>query len=99
MRANGESTMYLDIAAKPLIGRDLQATLKEVPDSCPICHKSIHPEHIGAYCNDKREIVQVVFRCVSHQCQEVFIATYRGRLQNQPSCSLIREAFKGQPFL
>ena len=88
--------MHLDIDAKPLRGNNLPARLKEVPDSCPICHKSIHPEYIGACCHDKRAIVQVVFRCVSHQCQEVFIATYRGLLEasNRASCSLINVAPK-----
>ena len=88
--------MELDVAAKPLRGNDLQARLQQVPDSCPICHRSIHPGTVGAYSLAERDIVQVVFRCASQLCQEVFIATYQGHLnpsQRRP-CSLINIAPK-----
>jgi hypothetical protein len=46
------------------------------PDTCPRCHRSIHPKFVGAYALVGKDICQMTFRCTNLTCQEVFIANY-----------------------
>jgi len=66
----------LDITAQNLEGNSSKARLREIPDICPICHRSIHPKNVGNFLLTPRGLVQAVFRCTSQKCEELFIATY-----------------------
>lgn len=47
----------------------------QLPDSCPICHRHIVPKKVAESVTLK-SIVQVVFKCSSEKCFELFIAYY-----------------------
>lgn len=66
-------------SAKTLQGTDVNVLLKNIPDVCPRCHRSIHPKHIinTIVMDGKSNSVQAIFMCTSQQCQEVFIGNYR----------------------
>lgn len=67
--------------------------LDEIPDECPICHRSCTPEEAGVRsltpapesCN---RVLEVVARCTSRTCGRYFIARYeqssRRRAANEP---------------
>lgn len=66
------------VEARPFYGPVRKWVLEGIPDTCPLCHRAVQPEliastsiRIGEY-----NTVQVVYRCRSKECQEVFIATY-----------------------
>jgi hypothetical protein len=48
----------------------------EIPDRCPICHRSIAPVFIATSCHRLREHAQVAFRCADARCDRVFVALY-----------------------
>lgn len=68
--------MELTTQAQDLQGEASHIVLKSIPDTCPICHKSIHPKNTGNFISLHRGLVQAVFRCTSQKCEEIFIATY-----------------------
>jgi len=45
------------------------------PEQCPICHRHIAPEMV-THSVTPQQIAQVVYRCSSDKCQELFIAYY-----------------------
>jgi hypothetical protein len=69
--------LNLKVTAKNLQGVDFHIRLDDLPDVCPICHRSVHPTNIINQYLVERELAQAVFRCTSQQCQEIFIATYK----------------------
>ncbi|HMB92277.1 MAG TPA: hypothetical protein VKP65_15600 [Rhodothermales bacterium] len=61
-------------------GTNRTIVLRQVPDTCPVCHVSVYPElkytaYAGEYPQDGR--AQVAYQCTRGNCQEVFIASYR----------------------
>lgn len=46
------------------------------PDTCPRCHRSIHPKFITASIVPERGFAQAIFKCTHHSCEELFIAEY-----------------------
>jgi hypothetical protein len=55
------------------------------PDTCPRCHRSIHPKLLGAYAHPEKHICQLTYRCANLSCQEVFIANYATPLLRRDS--------------
>ena len=53
----------------------------ETPDTCPLCHVSLHPRVVtGTFLgppNNENSLLQVLFQCTQDDCQRSFIATYR----------------------
>lgn len=68
--------MNLDTSAQRLDGNSAQIRLLQIPDTCPRCHRSIHPKNIVNVLLTPRDLVQAIFRCTSQRCEEVFIAMY-----------------------
>lgn len=55
--------------------------LDKLPDECSICHNKITPTYSGVFYNSteyEKPRVQVVFRCPSKECRDVFIGFYLG---------------------
>jgi hypothetical protein len=50
--------------------------LVDEPDTCPLCHRSIHAVLVQCQELPTRKLIQATFRCTSNACGEVFIATY-----------------------
>ena len=48
----------------------------DLPDKCPRCHRNIHPRGLTATISPDERDAQVVFQCVSSQCEKLFIADY-----------------------
>ena len=85
--------MNLKTNALMLDGNSVPIFLLNIPDTCPICHKSIHPKNVGNFLLFERDIAQVVFRCTSQKCEEAFIATYNVSKSSTPyPCVLISVA-------
>jgi len=87
--------MEIKTSAQSLDGNNVNIILQEIPDVCPICHRSIHPKNIVNQLLP-RNLVQAIFRCTSQKCEELFIATYNGRgnIQGYPSYDIINIAPK-----
>jgi hypothetical protein len=51
--------------------------LTTIPDTCPLCHRSVHPQLSVTALLAHRQLVQAIFRCTHHKCEELFIASYR----------------------
>lgn len=68
--------MRLDIAADNLQGIQNRVQLDDIPDQCPLCHRSVHPKSIIAAYLEERSFVQTIFRCTNQKCQELFIGSY-----------------------
>ena len=68
--------MELAVSAYDLSGNATEILLKEIPDTCPRCHRAIHPKHSSVSFTRERNTSQTVFRCVHHGCQELFIGNY-----------------------
>lgn len=68
--------MHVDTVVANLAGSGKNASLDQMPDICPRCHRSVHPKLLPAYFLDGRELCQVTFRCTHLKCQEIFIGTY-----------------------
>jgi hypothetical protein len=69
--------MFIDTRAYSLRGNEFAFRMKEIPDTCPICHRAVHAQQPRLDFLEGRKIVQVVFRCTHLKCQELFIGTYR----------------------
>lgn len=67
----------MNTQAKLLDGADIAVTLRQIPDSCPRCHKSVHPKVRYVSITESRGLVQAVFQCVASRCQEMFIGSYK----------------------
>jgi hypothetical protein len=63
------------ITATTLSGQGIHVQLNETPDTCPRCHRSIHPKACAAHLTSTKAC-QAVFQCTHNACQEIFIATY-----------------------
>lgn len=74
--------MYVEVTAKTIEGRDDHVSIEGV-DQCPRCHLAIHPK-IALVAKLYADMIQAVFQCTSHDCRELFVATYRfhGKLVN-----------------
>jgi hypothetical protein len=57
-------------------GQHHPVVLLDEPDTCPLCHRSIHAILLQCQSLGTRNLVQATFRCTSHACAELFIATY-----------------------
>ena len=81
--------MHTDLQTHDLHGGGHSARLNTFPDSCPVCHRSVHPKLAIMRVQMDKASAQVAFQCTHHQCQKLFIATYRlisqngGRLEYQ----------------
>lgn len=71
--------MQIDSQAVNLAGSPHNVRLDKTPDTCPRCHRSVHPKFVGAFLTQERSLCQATFRCTNLLCQEIFIATYRLR--------------------
>jgi hypothetical protein len=70
----------MQIQLVDLYGQNISAMLNEVPNTCPICHRSIVAHAISpGYWSATSKWGQVVFRCVAKDCEHLFIATYKQR--------------------
>ena len=76
--------MELNTQAQDLQGNSRMIVLTSIPDTCPICHTSIHPKYMCSSVSLQRELVQAVFRCTSQKCEEMFIATYKTDKNRSP---------------
>jgi hypothetical protein len=74
------------IHTETLKGDGRQLEYSDMPDTCPICHYSIFPKPVtGAFTEGLfGGRLQIVFRCTKHDCENLFIGTYR---QHQISAS------------
>jgi hypothetical protein len=84
--------MHLQVNAFDLDGNAQESVrLMSVPDECPRCHRKIHPKfHFASRVLD-RALVQVVYRCTSQSCQELFLANYirtEETVNNAIACAL-----------
>jgi hypothetical protein len=82
-----------------LKGRTQEIRIDRVPDTCPRCHTSVHPQRqYGAYSGDYPDDmkVQVVYQCTKTNCREVFIAYYKQNSSGKkpPSLKFTRTAPK-----
>jgi hypothetical protein len=66
----------MDLQASALQGEGYHIRADKEPDTCPRCHRSIHPKLIVASIIVKQGITQAIFKCTHHSCEEVFIANY-----------------------
>lgn len=61
--------------------RDGIFPVDRIPNECPICHKSIRPNHVGAFFNSEKRSsllgLQIIFRCPDEECRNMFISFYR----------------------
>ena len=71
---------------------EIDASIREVPDECPICHRSIEPIFVTYY-PDRADAVyndgfQIVFACPRGACKSAFIAYYdlHGGVQSFGGC-------------
>ena len=64
-------------------------TINVVPDVCPYCHHAVAPQFIASHLV-KRDMVDVVFHCVRHDCNRAFIAVYNEHPMNLGSFNLRR---------
>lgn len=65
---------FFRVNSHSMSGNDELVDLASVPDSCPLCHKNIHPKF--AYASRNEPVVQAIFQCTSQECQNLFIGTY-----------------------
>ena len=82
--------MHIDVPATNVAGGGQQVRLHQQPDTCPRCHRSVHPRFLLATILEGKDLAQAIFRCTHHKCQEVFIATYK-LLNQAPSGVLEHE--------
>ena len=81
--------MHTDLQTKDLNGSGHNARINTFPDSCPSCHRAVHPKFVDMRVSLDKSAAQVVFQCTHHQCQKLFLSTYRhtgqvgGRLEYQ----------------
>lgn len=68
--------MHTDTQAQDLNGSSQALRLDRLPDSCPLCRRSVHPKLVSCRIDLNRVSSRVVFQCTHHQCQELFISTY-----------------------
>jgi len=68
--------MNLRTKAISLDDHTIDVVLNEIPDTCPLCHRAIHPKNICNHILLPSKLVQAIFRCTSQKCEELFIATY-----------------------
>lgn len=68
--------MHIDTTAAKLDGSGVNVRLDRTPDTCPRCHRSVHPKLLVAQLLGERPICQAAFRCTHHKCEEMFLATY-----------------------
>jgi len=54
----------------------IQKPAFEIPDRCPICHRSIAPVPVAVTCHRLGELAQAAFRCADMRCDRVFVALY-----------------------
>lgn len=74
--------MHTDLQTKDLNGSGHNARLNTLPDSCPSCHRAVHPKLVDMRVTLDTNAAQVVFQCVYHPCQKLFLATYVLASQN-----------------
>ena len=82
--------MHIDVPAHNVAGGAQQVRLQQQPDTCPRCHRSVHPRFLLATILEGKDLAQAIFRCTHHKCQEVFIATYKS-LNKAPAGALEHE--------
>lgn len=68
--------MHTDTQAQDLNGAPQLLRLDRLPDSCPLCHRSVHPKLVSCRIHLDRASSRVVFQCTHHQCQELFVSIY-----------------------
>jgi hypothetical protein len=68
--------MNLRTNARCLDDHEVNIVLTEIPDTCPLCHRAIHPKNVCNHFLLSSKLVQAIFRCTSQKCEELFIATY-----------------------
>lgn len=71
--------MHVDVTAANLDGAGINVRLDQTPDTCPRCHRSVHPKFLLAQLLGERPLCQAAFRCTNHKCQEIFLGTYQFR--------------------
>ncbi len=71
--------MPLQVMITDLRGQQMMAHFEEVPDACPICHRAVSPKFMSGLWLRERYKAQLIFQCVSHKCENAFIANYSGR--------------------
>jgi Domain of unknown function (DUF4145) len=73
----GVCRLNFQIGVPNQLGRETFVEVNRPPDTCPICHRGIEARLVsGGYWIRENERFQAVFQCVSHECRNVFIATY-----------------------
>lgn len=91
-----------DVVAKWFLGGERKISVDRAPDWCTICHRYVSPRILfGAMVdNPDQDYAQIIFRCTSESCQEVFIGTYRqhGRGQNYTLTDLAPKKVKKPQF-
>lgn len=90
--------MEFKINAYSLQGNQHGFNLNNIPDVCPLCHKSIHPQTVISGFLEERSLVQCIFRCTNNLCQELFIGSYPMRnsqytLSKTSPKNIINESF------
>lgn len=68
--------MHVDAPAHDLAGGAENARLEQTPDTCPQCHRSVHPKLIAIASLRDLQKAQAVFRCTHQRCQQLFIGNY-----------------------
>lgn len=68
--------MHIETKATLVDRRETNVRLDQSPDTCPRCHRSIHPNFISAHARSDGGACQAIFRCAHLKCQEVFIGSY-----------------------
>ena len=68
--------MHLDVTATNLDASGVSVQLNQAPDTCPRCHRSVHPKFVSAHIKSDGSDCQGVFRCTHLKCQEIFIGSY-----------------------
>lgn len=72
--------MPITVQAQALSGNSRSVSIDRVPDTCPLCHTSVHPKQVFAvvcqFENSEKECVEIVFQCPQQDCESLFIGGY-----------------------
>lgn len=69
--------MHTDLQATDLHGTGHHVRIDKFPDSCPLCHRAVHPKLVSMRVQFDKSSSQVAFQCTHHECQKLFLSTYR----------------------
>src|SRR5262245_9507644 len=64
------------VIAKTTTGKDVNPSVEEFPEKCPLCHHAIDARYITAYLHKHYLWLEIMFQCPREACRHYFIAYY-----------------------